>query len=70
MSQDSEMAVYKKMYLTMFNAVTDAIGKLKDGQTLEAAYLLKQAQLQTEEIYASAPQDGAGEAPLSETQKK
>lgn len=45
------MANYKKMYKTLFNAVTDAIEHLHYGNVLNAEVVLKQAQLDCEEIY-------------------
>ena len=46
--------MYKKMYTTLFNAVTDALELMEDRQ-FEAAHLkLIAAQRETEEIYISA----------------
>ena len=46
--------MYKKMYTTLFNAVTDALELLEDHQ-FEAAHLkLMAAQRETEEICISA----------------
>ena len=45
------MADYKKMYTTLFNAITDAL-RLMDGEKfVDAAVVLATAQLQTEEMY-------------------
>lgn len=46
--------MYKKMYLTLFNAITDALGLLEEKCPAEAASLLKRAQQDTEEQYISA----------------
>lgn len=43
--------MYKKMYLTLFNAITDALELLKKGNSAEAAALLRRAQRSTEDIY-------------------
>ena len=45
------MAVYKKMYTTLFNAITDALGLMEDEKVIDAAVILASAQLQTEEMY-------------------
>ena len=45
------MADYKKMYTTLFNAVTDALGLMEDEKFVDAAVVLATAQLQTEEMY-------------------
>ena len=43
--------MYKKMYFTLFNSITDALEQLEQGDFLRAMDLLKNAQLRTEEIY-------------------
>lgn len=45
------MADYKKMYTTLFNAITDALGLMEDEKFVDAAVILAAAQLQTEEMY-------------------
>ncbi len=46
--------MYKKMYLLLFNAITDAL----DCQTkTEADEILKQAQISAEEIYIEGDQE-------------
>ena len=45
---------YKKMYTTLFNAVTDALRLMEKGNSAEAIALLKQAQQSTEEQYINA----------------
>ena len=47
--------MYKKMYLTLFNAITDAL-KLINGNS-PAAKILIAAQQKTEEIYISQDED-------------
>lgn len=43
--------MYKKMYLTLFNAITDALELMEKGSSAGAADVLKRAQQSTEEIY-------------------
>ncbi len=45
-----ENELYKKMYLHLFNAVTDAINEPNHIKRIE---LMKQAQIDTEEMYIS-----------------
>ena len=45
---------YQKMYMTLFNAVTDALRMLEKGNSAGAAALLKRAQQSTEEQYINA----------------
>lgn len=45
------MADYKKMYTTLFNAVTDALRLMEDEKVIDAAVILATVQLQTEEMY-------------------
>ena len=47
------MELYRKMYLHLFNAVTDAVRLLGAGQTQAAALLLEKAQQDCEELYIS-----------------
>lgn len=49
--------MYKKMYLTLFNAITDALGLLEEEHPAEAVSLLKRAQQDTEKQYISAPEE-------------
>lgn len=44
---------YQKMYTTLFNAITDALNLLDEGDLTGAKALLKQAQCTTEELYMS-----------------
>lgn len=44
-------APYQKMYTTLFNAVTDAVGLLEENQQFLAIDRLKRAQQATEELY-------------------
>ena len=46
------MADYKKMYTTLFNAITDALRLMEDEKFVDAAVVLATAQLHTEEMYA------------------
>lgn len=50
----SILVVYKKMYLRLFNYITDALELLTRGESMQAEELLKRAQTETEEIYSSA----------------
>ncbi len=45
-----EKELYKKMYLHLFNAVTDAINEPNHIKRIE---MMKQAQIDTEEMYIS-----------------
>ena len=44
---------YKKMYATLFNAITDALELLENGDLPEAKAALERAQQATEELYIS-----------------
>lgn len=44
------MQIYKKAYLKMFNAVTDALNALQSGESDKAIELLIRAQQDAEEI--------------------
>ena len=44
---------YQKMYTTLFNAITDALCLIDDGNLVAAKALLKRAQQATEELYIS-----------------
>lgn len=46
--------MYHQMYLTLFNAITDAVEQLEQRNYGQAASILKQAQAAAEEIYVSA----------------
>ena len=43
--------VYKRMYLHLFNRVTDALSLLNEGQICQAKQLLVEAQQNCENIY-------------------
>lgn len=45
------MPDYQKMYLLLFNAITDALEDLKTGNLFGAEALLKAAQQNAEELY-------------------
>ena len=53
--------MYKKMYLLLFNAMTDAEQLLKEGKAEEALKVLMDAQCAAEEIYLSAEDEEDGE---------
>lgn len=57
--------MYKKMYFTLFNSITDALEQLEQGDFLRAIDLLKNAQLSTEEIYIRSGSPLLEQAPLS-----
>lgn len=46
--------MYQKMYLTLFNAITDALALLKQGDARGAKNLLERAQQEAEELYIEA----------------
>ena len=46
--------MYKKMYLLLFNAMTDAQQLMEEGKAEEALKRLRDAQCEAEEIYLSA----------------
>ena len=48
---------YRKMYCTLFNAVTDALWFMENGSSAEAIALLKQAQQSTEDQYLNAEEE-------------
>lgn len=47
------MEQYQKMYVTLFNAVTDALNELDKLNIDSAKERLKRAQIQTEEMFMS-----------------
>lgn len=51
--------MYQKMYLTLFNAVTDALYLLEHGNALMAEEQLKRAQREAEELYISGQAENA-----------
>ena len=48
---------YQKMYYTLFNAVTDALRFMENGNSAGAAALLKRAQRSTEDQYINAVEE-------------
>jgi len=46
-----DMTDYQKMYLLLFNAITDALTMAERGKLADALELLRRAQAETEEIY-------------------
>ena len=47
--------VYRKMYTTLFNAVTDALAQLEAQDPAAAAATLTQAQQAAEDLYLDQP---------------
>ena len=45
---------YKKMYCHLFNAITDALNEMGDGDPFAAKQRLIRAQQETEEMYINA----------------
>lgn len=56
--ETGENAMYKEMYLHLFNAITDALGVLEKGNVWDAKRLLRAAQYAAEEMYISAESGG------------
>ena len=62
------MADYKKMYFTLFNKVTDAIDMLEDTGDIklkkvsDAIEILKDAQIECEDIYINTDEDDEGKS--------
>ncbi len=52
------MADYKKMYVILFNAVTDAVEQLESQRFDLALYTLECAQRQTEELFLQNGEPG------------
>jgi len=48
------MQIYQKMYLLLFNAVTDALSSMEQQNFGQAAQLLKNAQADCEELFLDA----------------
>lgn len=48
------MPEFKKLYLLLFNAITDALRLMKAGLTQEASELLIKAQQSSEELYINS----------------
>ena len=46
-----DMTDYQKMYLLLFNAITDALTLAERGKLADALELLRRAQTEAEEIY-------------------
>ena len=60
--------IYRKMYLHLFNQVTEAINALESGEHLNALLTLRKAQFRTEEMYADSGE--AGESAELEAQER
>ena len=54
------MADYQRMYLLLFNAVTDALEQLERGEADTAAETLRLAQCSCEEIYMEEEKTDGG----------
>ena len=50
---------YKKMYFHLFNAITDALRDMENGDPSAAGQRLIRAQQETEEMYISADDEPA-----------
>ena len=47
----NDLFLYKKMYLHLFNSVSDAVWELEKGNGAYAEELLKKAQAESEELF-------------------
>ena len=50
------MPDYKRMYLLLFNAITDALSMVERGKLAAAIETLRRAQRETEEMYIETPE--------------
>lgn len=48
---EKNLDLYQKLYHKLFNALTDALAQMDRGALLRAGELLKQAQMEAEELY-------------------
>lgn len=48
------MEIYKKMYYSLFNTVTDALNELQEGNWSRAMEKLKMGQIGSEKLYIEA----------------
>ena len=53
-----ESCVFKKLYLSLFNSVTDALRLIERGKTQAAADVLRKAQADCEKRYMDEGDDG------------
>lgn len=53
---EQELELYKKMYATLFNGITDALALWEQGDTTRAAVVLAAAQSEAERIFVNAAQ--------------
>ena len=58
------MENYKKLYFTLFNAMTDAIEQLEAHQYSLAVITLEQAQKEAEKLYIAGGRDGEINSPV------
>ena len=49
--------MFKRMYLELFNRITDAIEALDRGSIMQARAILIRAQLDTEELYVEGTEE-------------
>ena len=54
MSDCSNSELYKDLYLSLFNNITDALDALGKHDTDKCSYILREAQKKCEELYISA----------------
>lgn len=52
----TDMPDYKRMYLLLFNAITDALSMVERGKLAAAIETLRRAQRETEEMYIETPE--------------
>ena len=52
--------MYRKMYYTLFNAITDALELMEQGEVEKAKRLLEEAQQASEELYMEGEGDEEG----------
>lgn len=66
------MMLYQKMYLHLFNAVTDAIEDMERGNVSGAKLRLIKAQQETEDLFCAETENisGDGEIILDNSQEK
>ena len=52
------MMAYKELYFTLFNSISDSLTQMEQGNYGQATTTLKQAQLNTESLYADMTDTG------------
>ena len=53
--------MYEKMYIVLFNAVTEALRFLAEGDTVTVKWLLEESQRETENIFMEWDWENGGE---------